>query len=78
VLLISPEIQDGEEYQKHMVNNKLKYLLLKFSIYFRLKGECPILTGEIAVAFNKGLMGYAKLEDTQLEYGIYKVIPVMR
>ncbi|CAF3694914.1 unnamed protein product [Rotaria sp. Silwood1] len=41
-------------------------------------GECPILTGEIAVAFNKGIMGYAKLEDTQLEYGIYKVIPVMR
>ncbi|CAF1272320.1 unnamed protein product [Rotaria sp. Silwood1] len=23
-------------------------------------GECPILTGEIAVAFNKVLMGYAK------------------
>ncbi|CAF3983443.1 unnamed protein product, partial [Rotaria sp. Silwood1] len=22
--------------------------------------ECPILTGEIAVAFNKVLMGYAK------------------
>ncbi|CAF0851194.1 unnamed protein product [Adineta steineri] len=41
-------------------------------------GECPILTGEIAVAFNKGIMGYAKLEDTELEYGIYKVIPVMR
>jgi len=58
-----------------MVNNKLKYLLLKF---FLLKGECPILTGEIAVAFNKGIMGYAKLEDTQLEHGIYKVIPIMR
>ncbi|CAM4875216.1 unnamed protein product [Rotaria socialis] len=41
-------------------------------------GECPILTGEIAVAFNKGIMGYAQLEDTQLEYGIYKVSPIMR
>ncbi|UJR16581.1 hypothetical protein I4U23_003481 [Adineta vaga] len=41
-------------------------------------GECPILTGEIAVAFNKGLMGYTKLNDTQLEYNIYKVMPVMR
>lgn len=45
---------------------------------FLFKGECPILTGEIAVAFNKGLMGYATLNDTQLEHGIYKVIPVMR
>ena len=45
---------------------------------FLLIGECPILTGEVAVAFNKGLMGYAKLEDTQLEYQIYKVIPIMR
>ncbi|CAF0985457.1 unnamed protein product [Adineta ricciae] len=41
-------------------------------------GECPILTGEIAVAFNKGLMGYTRLEDTKLEYEIYKVLPVMR
>ncbi|CAF1179883.1 unnamed protein product, partial [Didymodactylos carnosus] len=40
--------------------------------------ETYVLTGEIAVAFNKGLMGYATLEDTQLEYGIYKVMPVMR
>lgn len=41
-------------------------------------GECPILTGEVAVAFNKGLMGYKRLVDTELEHGIYKVIPVMR
>jgi hypothetical protein len=58
-----------------MVKNKIE---MKFSMFFLFKGECPILTGEIAVAFNKGIMGYAKLEDTQLEYGIYKVIPVMR
>ena len=45
---------------------------------FLFEGECPVLTGEIAVAFNKGLMGYATLNDTQLEHGIYKVIPVMR
>ena len=45
---------------------------------FGWTGECPILTGEIAVAFNKGLMGYTRLEDTRLEYEIYKVMPVMR
>ncbi|CAF1211449.1 unnamed protein product [Didymodactylos carnosus] len=33
-------------------------------------GECPVLTSEIAVAFNNGLMSYATLEDTELEYGI--------
>lgn len=43
-----------------------------------MQGECPILTGEIAVSFNKGLMGFAKLNDTKLEYGIYKVSPVLR
>ena len=78
MLLISPEIQDGEEYQKHTVNNKFKYLLLKFHVFTQLQGECPILTSEVAVAFNKGLMGYAKLEDKQLQYKIYKTLPILR
>ena len=42
-------------------------------------GECPSLTGAIAVAFNKGLAGYATLASTTREYGEYmKVIPVLR
>ena len=32
-------------------------------------GECPVLTGDIAVAFNKGLMGYVRLGDATREHG---------
>jgi beta-glucosidase len=42
-------------------------------------GECPFLTGSTAVAFNKGLMGYAVRNATAREFGEYiKVIPVIR
>jgi hypothetical protein len=42
-------------------------------------GECPILTGATAVAFNKGLMGYASLNASRREYGErVKVVPTVR
>lgn len=42
-------------------------------------GECPILTGATAVAFNKGLMGYPTLNATARQYGEYmKLLPTVR
>ena len=42
-------------------------------------GECPALTGAIAVALNKGLMGYAALNASVREFGEYvKVLPSVR
>ena len=41
-------------------------------------GECPILTGEIAVAFNKGLMGFAQRNATSRPTESIKVLPIVR
>ena len=41
-------------------------------------GECPVLTGEIAVAFNKGLMGFAQRNATSRPSEAIKVLPVVR
>ena len=41
-------------------------------------GECPILTGEIAVAFNKGLMGFAARSAPARPSDAIKVLPVVR
>ena len=42
-------------------------------------GECPVLTGEIALALNKGLSGFAMLNATARQYGgAFKVLPVLR
>ena len=41
-------------------------------------GECPVLTGEIAVAFNKGLMGFLQRNATSRPTEAIKVLPVVR
>lgn len=42
-------------------------------------GECPVLTGEIAVAFNKGLMGFVALNASMRAFGgAIKVLPIVR
>ena len=41
-------------------------------------GECPVLTGEIAVAFNKGLMGFTLRNATSRPSEAIKVLPVVR
>ena len=42
-------------------------------------GECPILTGEIAIALNKGLMGYEQRNATVRPFnGAIKVLPIVR
>eukprot|EP00658_Telonema_sp_P-2_P027861 TRINITY_DN21452_c0_g1_i6.p1 TRINITY_DN21452_c0_g1~~TRINITY_DN21452_c0_g1_i6.p1 ORF type:complete len:658 (+),score=101.37 TRINITY_DN21452_c0_g1_i6:164-2137(+) len=42
-------------------------------------GECPILTGTIAVALNKALVGFKSLNSTTREYGWrLKTLPVLR
>jgi beta-glucosidase len=39
-------------------------------------GECPELTGKVAVALNKALTGFASLNATQREHGEYSKIMV--
>ena len=42
-------------------------------------GECPVLTGEIAVAFNKGLIGFPALNATERAFGgAMKTLTVLR
>ena len=42
-------------------------------------GECPELTGEVAVALNKALTGYAALNATGREHGDYlKIMTTVR
>ena len=42
-------------------------------------GECPVLTGDLAVAFNKGLAGFQYLNSTQRQYGDrFKVMATVR
>jgi beta-glucosidase len=46
-------------------------------------GECPLLTGDVALALNKGLMGYAayRADDpdaSRLQYGRMVVLPTLR
>lgn len=40
-------------------------------------GECPTLTGKLAVAFNKGLMGFASATSREPP-SVLKLLPVMR
>ena len=42
-------------------------------------GECPQLTGDIAVAFNKGIAGFNALNDSARQFnGAWKVMGTVR